>query len=51
MTTKDKLVFALYAATSVAIVANATVEIARNVKQERRERKNLKAVLDAEKTN
>ena len=51
MTVKEKLVFGLYIATSVAIVAQATVEITRNVKQSRRERKNLEAVVAAEENN
>jgi len=44
MNTKDKIVFGLYVATSVAVVAHAAVEIGRNVKQSRREKKNLEAV-------
>lgn len=51
MTLKEKIAFGLYAAVAVATVAQATVEITRNVKQSRRERKNLEAILEAEKTN
>jgi len=35
MTTKEKIVFGLYIVTSVAIVANATVEIVRLAKESR----------------
>jgi hypothetical protein len=51
MTTKEKIVFGLYVAVAVTTVAQATVEITRNAKQSRRERKNLEAILEAEKKN
>lgn len=44
MTIKEKLVFGLYVATSVAVVAHAAVEIAENVRRQKREKKNLEAV-------
>lgn len=48
MTLKDKIAFGLYAAVAVATVAQATVEITRNVRNSKRERQNLK---EAEKKN
>ena len=51
MTLKEKIAFGLYVATAVAIVAEATVVIVRDVKYDRKLKKNLKAAEEAEKTN
>jgi hypothetical protein len=44
MTLKEKIAFGLYVAVAVTTVAQATVEITRNVKQAKRARKNLEAI-------
>lgn len=51
MTTKEKIVFGLYCAAAVATVVEATVVIVRDVKYDRKLKKNLKAIEEAEKTN
>jgi len=51
MTLKEKIVFGLYVATAVAVVAEATVVIVSDVKQNRKLKKNLKAIEEAEKQN
>lgn len=51
MTLKEKIVFGLYVATAVAIVAESTIVITKGVMQDRREKKNLKAVEEAEQKN
>lgn len=51
MTLKEKIVFGLYITAAVATVAEATVVIVRDVKYDRKLKKNLKAAEEAEKKN
>jgi hypothetical protein len=51
MTLKEKIAFGLYVATAVAIVAESTIVIGKGIAQDRREKKNLKAIEEAEKNN
>jgi hypothetical protein len=51
MTTKDKIVFGLYVATSVAVVAHAAVEINKTFGQTREERKFRKAAKQSNKVS
>lgn len=51
MTLKEKIAFGLYVAVAVATVAEATVVIVRDVKYDRKLKKNLKAAEEAAKTN
>ena len=46
MTLKEKLVFGLYVATSVAIVANATVEIVKLAREDRRMKDAMKKHIE-----
>ena len=51
MNAKEKIVFGLYCAVAVATVAQATVEITRNVRQDRKLKKKLAAIEEAEQKN
>jgi hypothetical protein len=52
MTLKEKIAFGLYAATAIAIVAEATVVIVRDVKHDRKLKKNLEKIAEeSEKKN
>ena len=51
MTAKEKIVFGLYVATSVAVVAHAAVEINKTFGQTREERKFRKAAKQSNKVS
>jgi hypothetical protein len=51
MTLKEKIAFGLYVAVAVATVAEAAVVIVRDVKYDRKLKKNLKNIEEAEQNN